>query len=70
MRWDDLFADLEAQAEALATAERAAEVDELVRLETSRLRLADRLRPAVGGVGEAALPGWAGAVRHARQRRG
>lgn len=49
VRWDDLFADLEAQAEALATAERDAEVDELVRLETSRLCLLDRLRPAVGG---------------------
>jgi hypothetical protein len=50
MRWDALFADLEAQAEALATAERDAEVDELVRLEASRLRLLDRLRPAVGAV--------------------
>jgi hypothetical protein len=48
VRWDDLFADLEAQAAALATAERDAEVDELTRLETSRLQLVDRLRPAVG----------------------
>lgn len=50
MRWDDLFADLEAQAQALLVAERDAEVAELTRLETSRLRLASRLRPAVGAM--------------------
>lgn len=48
MRWDDLFADLEAQAQALLRAERDAEVAELTRLETSRVELASRLRPAVG----------------------
>ena len=48
MRWEELFADLEAQAEALQVAEREVEVAELVRLETSRLELASRLRPAVG----------------------
>jgi hypothetical protein len=48
MRWEDLFADLEAQAAALGVAERAAEVAELTRLEASRLDLASRLRPAVG----------------------
>jgi hypothetical protein len=48
MRWDDLFADLEAQAQALLIAERDAEVAELTRLETSRLELASRLRPALG----------------------
>jgi hypothetical protein len=48
MRWDDLFADLEAQAQALLLAERDAEVADLTRLEASRLRLASRLRPAVG----------------------
>jgi hypothetical protein len=48
MRWDDLFADLEAQVEALQVAERDAEVAELIRLETSRLELARRLRPALG----------------------
>ncbi|HEX8768525.1 MAG TPA: hypothetical protein VF714_09155 [Jatrophihabitans sp.] len=50
MRWDDLFADLEAQAQALLRAERDAEVAELTRLETSRLELVSRLRPALGGV--------------------
>lgn len=49
MRWDDLFADLEAQARALVVTERDAEVAELTRLETSRLELASRLRPALGG---------------------
>lgn len=48
MRWDDLFADLEAQAHALSVAERDAEVAELTRLETSRLTMASRLRPALG----------------------
>jgi hypothetical protein len=48
MRWEALFADLEARAEALASEERDAEVQELIRLETSRLELLDRLRPAVG----------------------
>jgi hypothetical protein len=48
MRWDGLFADLEAQAEALDVAERAAEIDERARLEIGRIRLLDRLRPTVG----------------------
>lgn len=48
MRWDELFADLEAQAEAWQLAERDAEVAELTRLETSRLRLASRLDAAAG----------------------
>jgi hypothetical protein len=48
VRWDDLFADLEAQADALAVAERAAEVDERTRIEIGALGLGARLRAAVG----------------------
>lgn len=63
MRWDDLFADLEAQADALAVAERAGEVDERTRIELGGLALGDRLRAAVGTplnlqlAGGLALPG-------------
>ena len=48
MRWDGLFADLEAQAEVLAQAERAAEVEERTRGELAGLGVRDRLRGAVG----------------------
>jgi hypothetical protein len=48
MRWDALFADLEAQAEALTTAERAVEVEERARIEAGRIRLLDRLQPSIG----------------------
>ena len=48
VRWDAMFADLEAQAAALETAQRAGEVDERVRAELGSLTLLDRLRPAVG----------------------
>lgn len=47
MRWGELFADLEAQAQALLVAERDVEVAELTRLETSRLELAGRLRASL-----------------------
>jgi hypothetical protein len=48
MRWDALIADLEAQAEALERAERAAEVEERARIEVAALAMVDRLRAAVG----------------------
>ncbi len=48
MRWDQLFADLEAQSDALAVRERAGEVDELARAELSRVAMVDRLLPSVG----------------------
>ncbi|HET6209177.1 MAG TPA: hypothetical protein VFD94_02280 [Jatrophihabitans sp.] len=48
MRWDELFADLDAQAEALRIAERAAEIEDRTRYEAGQLSLVDRLLPAVG----------------------
>jgi hypothetical protein len=48
MRWDGLFADLEAQADAFDQAERAAEVEERTRGEIGALGLLDRARSAIG----------------------
>jgi hypothetical protein len=48
MRWNDLFADLEAQASRLAERDRSSEVAGLVRAEVGRIGLIDRLRPSVG----------------------
>ena len=50
MRWDLLFTDLESQAAALERAERDGEVDERARIELARVRLVDRLAPALGRV--------------------
>ena len=48
MRWDDLFADLEAQAEAADVAELDAEVAERTRREAATVTWVDRAQAAVG----------------------
>lgn len=48
MRWDDLFADLDAQASALEVAARAGEIEERARIEFAAVRLLDRLRACAG----------------------
>lgn len=50
MRWEALFADLEAQLEAARAAEAAADVAELTRAERATVELASRLRAAHGRV--------------------
>jgi hypothetical protein len=48
VRWELLFADLEAQIAALELADRAGEIEERARLELARVQLVDRLGAAVG----------------------
>ncbi len=48
MRWDDLFADLEAQADSMERTERSIEIGELTRIEVGSIGLLERLRPALG----------------------
>lgn len=48
MRWDGLFADLEAHAAALDVAERSVELEDRTRAEIGTLGLLERLRGAVG----------------------
>ncbi|MDQ4085318.1 MAG: hypothetical protein M3165_05820 [Actinomycetota bacterium] len=48
MRWEDLFADLEREWDALAAAGRQAEIAERTRAEYARVRLVDRLRGSEG----------------------
>jgi hypothetical protein len=48
MRWEQLFTDLEAQLAAQQTAEEQAEEASRARAEHGRVRLADRVRGAVG----------------------
>lgn len=69
MRWAALFDDLDAQAELLEVAERAAEVEERARGEVGALGLWDRARPAVGAVLRVRLPG-AGTVTGTLERVG
>lgn len=57
MRWDALFADLEAQADALLHAERAAEVETRTRGEVGTLTVTDRLRGALQSTLRVRLPG-------------
>ena len=50
MRWEALFADLEAQLEAARSAELSADVAELTRAERATVELSSRLRSAHGQV--------------------
>ncbi len=66
MRWDRLFAELEAEADELAVRDRDAEIADRTRAELGRTRWADRLRAAAGDVRVRLLGGvvLAGRVGH------
>lgn len=57
MRWQDLFADLESQAEALEQAELDAEIADRSRAEQATVELSARLAAAAGGPITLRLPG-------------
>ena len=69
MRWDRLFADLDAQLAAADAAELAGEVSDRTRREVARLHLADRARLAVGAQVSIGL-GAAGTVTGRLERGG
>ncbi|MEE1620307.1 hypothetical protein ACQ7DA_03600 [Zafaria sp. J156] len=50
MRWDSLFADLEAQLNGEAARDRVVEIQEMVRVERSQLPIAGRLAGHEGGL--------------------
>ncbi|MBK5307456.1 MAG: hypothetical protein JJD92_12275 [Frankiaceae bacterium] len=64
MRWQALFDDLEAQAEAMAAAELRGEVSDRTRRELGLLRLADRLREGEGH--PLAVTVWGAGAVHGR----